>query len=48
MIPNVNTMCSMVDPCPDSMTDAMSFCILAESNSPSTDLRKISSGGISE
>ena len=45
---NVNTMCSMVEPWPDSMTDEMSFCILSASKSPATARSKISSGACSE
>ena len=44
----VKTMCSMVEPWPDSMTDEMSFCIFTGSKSPATARRKISSGGSSE
>ena len=44
----VKTTCSMVEPCPDSMTELMSFCILSGSKSPSTARRKISSGSCSE
>jgi hypothetical protein len=44
----VKTTCSMVEPWPDSITDEMSFCILAGSYPPSTALAKISSGTSSE
>jgi len=47
-MPNVKTTCSIVEPCPDSMTEEMSFCILSGSKSPSRARRKISSGACSE
>jgi hypothetical protein len=48
VIAKVKTMCSMVEPWPDSMTDEMSFCIFAGSKSPSTARLKIDSGASSE
>jgi len=47
-MPNVNTTCSIVLPCPDSTTPLISFCILARSISPASARRKISAGSSSE
>ena len=44
----MNTMCSMVEPWPDSMTFEISRCIEAGATSPAVALRKISCGSSSE